>query len=112
MKRKRDPMAREILDRKGPFAPKVINPKKQEYRRIKLDPRNLDEEESENEMTRVFNDDYDRKMEKFLEGWLENMTFDEFLEKLGYTTSDVFLHLLYSGFIDDEELEEFKTSEG
>jgi hypothetical protein len=44
--RNRNPIAKELLDRKGPFSLKVINPKKNEYRRVKLDPRDiLDEEE-------------------------------------------------------------------
>lgn len=35
-RRKKNIMAKEINDRKGPYAVKVVNPKKPEYHRIKM----------------------------------------------------------------------------
>lgn len=45
--RRKNPVAKELLDRKGPFSLRVINPKKTEYRRVKLNPRNITEEEDD-----------------------------------------------------------------
>lgn len=44
--KKRNLVAKELRENKG-FREKVINPKKEEYKRIKLNPRNLEEEENE-----------------------------------------------------------------
>lgn len=41
LKRKRNPLAREVLERKGPFSPKIVDPRKTEYKRVKLDPKRI-----------------------------------------------------------------------
>jgi hypothetical protein len=46
----RNPVARELHENKGAFALKVISPKKQQYKREKINPRNIEliiEEEEE-----------------------------------------------------------------
>lgn len=45
--RTRNPVAKELLDRKGPFALRIVNPKKTKYRRVKLNPRDLPNFEEE-----------------------------------------------------------------
>ena len=45
IKRKRNPMAKELF--KGPFKPKVIDPRKEEYKRVRIDPRNIEEDTDE-----------------------------------------------------------------
>lgn len=56
-------------------------------------------------MTRTFNDDFDRRLENFLEEYMEDKTFEEFIEEFDMVPSDVFLNMYYSGLIDDRDLE-------
>lgn len=56
-------------------------------------------------MTRTFNDEFDRRLENFLEEYLEDKTFEDFIEEFDMIPSDVFLNMYYSGLIDDRDLE-------
>lgn len=56
-------------------------------------------------MTRTFNDEFDRRLENFLEEYLEDKTFEDFIEEFDMVASDVFLNMYYSGLIDDRDLE-------
>ena len=45
-RRKRNFIAKMMHEKKI-FSPKVINPKKTEYKRVKIDPRNIESEDNE-----------------------------------------------------------------
>lgn len=47
IQKKKNPLAREVLDRKGPFGIRVIDPRKGEYKRVKLNPKNYEDFENE-----------------------------------------------------------------
>lgn len=48
-RRKRNIIARDLRDPKGPFAMKVINPKKEKYRRIKINVKEVNSLDEDNE---------------------------------------------------------------
>lgn len=48
--------------------------------------------------------DLEYKMEVALDDWLEENTFDEFLERLGYTPFEILMHCYESGLITEEDL--------
>lgn len=53
---------------------------------------------------RQFTDQYDRKLEDFLEMMLEDYSFEEFIEMFDMTANEVFLNMFYSGLIDERDL--------
>lgn len=48
-RRRTNRIAKDLRDPGGKFRQRVINPKKEEYKRIKLDPRDIEIEDIENE---------------------------------------------------------------
>lgn len=51
--------------------------------------------------------DFEYKMEVALEDWLEENTFDEFLERLGFTPLEIMLNCFDNGLITEEDLKCF-----
>lgn len=47
------------------------------------------------------------KIEKFVEAYLEDYTFEELLEEFDITPVDAFLVLFDNGLVDEEILEEY-----
>jgi len=46
-RRKRNILAKDLRDTKGPFKMKVIDPRKQEYKRIRINVKDIDTDENE-----------------------------------------------------------------
>lgn len=47
--KKRNLVHKEMREKTGAFAIRTINPRKTEYKRVKLNPRNIDEQETSEE---------------------------------------------------------------
>lgn len=54
---------------------------------------------------------FERNLEKVVEGYLEDYSFEEFLENFNVTPVDAFKALFEAGLIDEDVLEAFLTSE-
>jgi uncharacterized protein (DUF433 family) len=50
-------------------------------------------------------------IEKVIDYYLEDYTFEEFLENFDLEPVDVFMHLYVTGMIDEEKMKEFLTGE-
>lgn len=48
-----------------------------------------------------------QRLEQILEWYLEDYSFEEFLEEFDLTPAEVFIHLFNTGLIDEERLEAF-----
>lgn len=97
LQKKRNPLAKEVLDRKGPYTEKVINPKKSEYKRVKIDPRDI---ESEAPMT--------------TQRWralLDSYSLTEILEEFDILEEEVLERLFVAGLIDEEILKNLEPTD-
>ncbi len=50
--------------------------------------------------------EFDRRLEDFLDMRLEDMSFEDFLEEIGWTPNQVLLHMYYTGLVDNDDLEQ------
>lgn len=102
---KRNAYAKELRT-SGAFKMRVIPPKK-EYKREKISVKEVLESTEGTRMRPAFEDELVRKLESLFEYYSEDMTMNEILEMLNLEPVDAFIHLYYTSFIDDEDLEDY-----
>lgn len=101
LQKKRNPLAKEVLERKGPYTEKVINPKKSEYKRVKLNPKDV---------LYSFEDEGEKKESEVpmtTQRWralLDSYSLTEILEEFDIEEEEVLERLFVAGLIDEEIL--------
>lgn len=55
--------------------------------------------------------EFERQLEKVVEGYLEDYSFEEFLENFNISPTEAFKCLFESGLVDEDVFESFLTSE-
>lgn len=98
LQKKRNPLAKEVLERKGPYTEKVINPKKGEYKRVKLNPREVTLESTPMSTQRW-------------RALLDSYSLTEILEEFDILEEEVLERLFVAGLIDEEILKNLEPTD-
>lgn len=52
-------------------------------------------------------EEVNKRLEQIVEWYLEDYSFENFLEEFDLTPAEVFIHLFNTGMIDEDKLEKF-----